>query len=533
MPICALSRMRSAVFFGLIALGLNAYAAGSVAVPDAAMLPAAEPATSPRMAGPLSLHAFLQILVTRNIEVQFSQQNTILTSHLSKGEAALYEPSFFTSIRNEGRNRQRTPGERLQNTFTASTAILDEQVKSGEAGIRGRLPSGGEISLSYKTTSKSNNLISQSSAFSTEYTDILNLTFKQPLLRNAGRAVTETDRRVAELEHKVALQQWVQQLMKSSIDGVTLYWQLHKAQDTVRLRQEALTASETLMADTGNRIAAGKVPASALSELRSASLNREAELVRSQQALHEAQGKLSTSLNRAWGSAASMQTLPSALLFETVTPLTTESLEQMLAQWPPHQIALMRQQQAQSRLDFARNQIKPSLDFILGYGGTGFSNKPDEARKLASDPSRYPDWYVGINFEVPLNGNQKAQQQFLAQSARVAQSELELQAIRSSFANDAAFRHGDIQSTLAVLNLSKAEVTLRQSLLDTERHRVQIGVGTLGNLLQKQADLIESRQRLLENQTRHALAVATWQYTQGSLLTDNGIHILDESPSPL
>lgn len=530
MPIYVMSRLRSAGFWGVIVLSVNAYAAGSMAAPDTVRAQAVEPEISPRMGGALSLNAFLQILVIRNTEIQFSKQNSVLAGHLSDAEAALYEPSFITSARNEGRNRQRTPDERLQNTFTAGTAVLDERDKSRELGIRGKLPSGGELSLSYKTSIKSNNLISQSSAFSTEYKDTLNLTFKQPLLRNAGRAVTETDRRVAELEHKVALQQWVQQLMKSSIDGVALYWQLYKAQGTVKLRQEALAASEALMVDTRNRIAAGKVPTSALSELRSVSLNREAELVYSLQGLREAQSKLSTSVNMGWGSAASAQTLPPPTVFETAIPLTTETFEQMLAQWPPHQIALIRQQQAQSRLDFARNQIKPSLDLILGYGGTGFSNKPDEARKLATNPHRYPDWYVGIIFEVPLNGNQKAQQQFLAQSARVTQSELELQAIRSSFANDAAFRQGDIQSTLDVLNLSKAEVTLRQSLLETERQRIQIGVGTLGNLLQKQADLIESKRRSLENQIRHALAVATWQYTQGSLLTANGIHVLDESP---
>jgi len=478
----------------------------------------------------LSPQSFLQLLLARSIEVQYSKLSTDVARFLKQGEAALYEPLAFMALREEGRNRQRTAEERLQTSLT--TGLLDESVRSDEFGIRNKLPTGGEISVSYKASRKDNNLIPHpsTSTFGTEYTTLLNLTLKQPLLRNAGRSVTETDRRVAELEYKIALQQFTQQALKSSIDGMSLYWQLHRAQEATALRKEATANAEALLADAGARMEAGKVAASAVLELQGVMLNRQADLARSQQALREAQSKVATSLNLVWNGSNPIGTAAQQDRNEPALPMDTPALDVALRTWSPYQVALLKQQQAQARLNFAQNQMHPLVDLVMSYGGTGYSNLPQDARKYAG-AATYPDWYVGLNFELPLNGNQKAQQQYLAQSARLTQAELEILAIQNSFANDLVVRLSDLRNASIVLKSSHEEVKLRQTILDNEHQRIKLGSGSLGTLIQRQADLTESKQRLLENRVRFELAMATWQYTRGSLLTDNHIQVTDERTS--
>lgn len=478
--------------------------------------------------GALSPDAFLRILIARSVEVRYSKLSADVARHLRQGESAQYEPTAFLGIREEGRNRQRTPDERLQNTFTTGTAILDEKAHSDEIGLRSKLPTGAEVSVSYKAAGKKNNLISQTSTFDTEYTTLLNLTLKQPLLRNAGRTITETDQRIAILEHKIAVQQLIQQAQKSCVDGLTLYWQLHRAQESVNLRKEAIASTEALIEDTNARISAGRVPAGALLELRGVMLNRQAELTRSQQALREAQSKVATALNVEWRESRPTYTSPKLRTVDTSTTSNMPDLEELLNVWSPYRIALLKQQQAQIRLNFAKNQTLPLVDLVMSYGGTGFSNKLSDASKVSADGA-YPDWYVGVNFEVPIGGNKKAQQQYLAQHTRLTQSELEVQAIRTSLSNDMFIRYGDLQNAIAVMELSRQEIQLRESIFNNERQRVQLGSGSLGSLIQKQVDLIESRQRLLENQVRYELALATWQYTSGSLLIVNGIEISEQT----
>lgn len=508
---------------------LCAAALGSYASPNPSETPpgqanaiAAQPAGVLPLSG-LSQQAFLHLLLARNIEVQYSKLGADITNFLKAGEAALYESTAFITVREEGRQRQRTPDERLQNTFTANTAILDEQGRSEEFGVRGKLPTGAEVSLSYKLTRKSNNLIPQTSAFTTEHNALLNLTLKQPLLRNAGRSVTETDRRVAELEHQISLQQLIQQTFKTCIDGLSLYWQVHRAQETLALRQEALTSTQALLVDAKDRVSAGRVPASTLLELQGVLLNRQAELTRSQQALGEAQSKLSTALNVAWSQALTIQTQPTRATQDQLLP-SSAAPDEALRLWSPYQIALLKQQQAQTRLNFAANQTQPTVDFVMSYSGTGYSNLPQVARNIA-EQGTYPDWFLGLNFEFPLNGNQKAQQQYLAQSARLTQAELELLAIQNSFGNDLQVRLSDLKNAQLITQSSHKEVQLRQTIFENERQRVNLGVGLLGTLIQKQVDLTEAKQRLLENQVRYEIAMATWQYAQGRLLTDYQIEV--------
>jgi outer membrane protein TolC len=478
----------------------------------------------PRLAA-LDQQGFLQLLVMRSVEVQYSKLNTEVAEHLMQGEAGLYETTAFTSIREEGRSRQRTADERLQNTFTAGTAILNETGHTEEVGIRNKLPWGTEVSLSYKVARKTNNLIPQTSSFDTEYNTLLNLTLKQPLLRNAGRSVTETDRRVAALEHQIALHQLTQQTLKTSVDGLALYWQLYRAEATLLLRQSAHASTEALLADTKARIDAGKFPASAMLDVQGILLNRQAEVTRSNQAVREAQGKIATALNIVMQDGNIPTTRPRLQPLDVPLAPAPETPELALDLWPPYQISMLKFEQAQARLNYAQNQMQPLADFVLGYSGTGYDNKVQNARQVATQGS-YPDWYFGINIELPLNGNQKAQQQYLAQSARLTQAELEIFAIKNSFSNDLLVRHSDLAQARAVLIASNDEVALRQALFDNERQRHQLGVGLLASLIQKQVDLTEARQRLLENQIRFEVALDTWQYTQGNLLSAHQIRVV-------
>jgi outer membrane protein TolC len=467
---------------------------------------------------------FLKLLVMRSLDVQYSRLNANIAKHNEAAEAALYEPAEFVSLRREGRYRQRSLEELQQNS--SSITNLDEANSSEEIGLHGKIPSGAEVSLSYKLARKRNNLIPQNSLglYDSEFTGLLSLTLKQPLLRNAGRNVTETDKRVAELESRAALQQLMQQTLKTSIDGLTLYWQLHRAQETARLRQDALDASESLLADTQSRISAGRTAASTLLEVQGVILNRKAELVRSMQALREAQSKLLTAINLVADDTAPASTTPQWHSPDQTTPPATDVKDQILSRWPPYQIALIRQEQARIRLDFAQNQIKPSLDLVMSYGATGLGYDRTSAVK-SSTGGRFPDWFVGLNLELPMRANQKAQEQYLAQAQRLEQAALELVAIDNAFSNDLSVRMADLRNAQTVFELSRSEVELRQKIFEHEQQRIQIGSGSISSLIQKHSDLIEARQRLLENQIRYEVALASWQYTNGTLLIDNNIEI--------
>jgi outer membrane protein TolC len=479
----------------------------------------------------LNQQLFLQLLIQRSVEVQYSQMNTDVSRHLKKAEAGLYETVSFMSVRSEARLRQRTALERSQSLSATGVPNLDENANIAEIGIRNRLPSGAELSLSYKTVGRTNNLIPQLSngQFDTEYNAWLNLTLKQPLLRNRGRDVTETDRQVATLEHSITLEQLKQQILKISIEGLTSYWQLYRAEETLSLRKNILSSTEALLADARSRVLAGKLPSTAVLEVQAAMLSRQAEVARSEHVVREAQAKVATALNLGLGSMPAISAKPRLQKRDPVIPEISPQTESVLQLWPAYQIAKLKFNQAKTRLNFAKNQMLPLFDLVLGYSGTGYSYEARNALTTA-ERIRYPDWYVGVNIEVPLEGNQKATQQFLAQSSRLSQSELELIAIATSFSNDLEVRRSDLLQSHNLLVASHDDVALRKKIFDNEQQRYRLGVGLLGTLIQKQVDLSDSQQRLLENQIRFEIALATLQYAQGNLLNEHQIELVSLTP---
>ena len=500
---------------------LPAPAATTAASPSAAV-PAPVPDSLP---AELDQRGFLQILTLRNADIRYSRLGAQAAAYARDAEAAIYEPIVFATVRQEGRERQRTFEERLQNLQTSSTEVLDEQVQVRELGVRGRLPSGGELSATYRMTDRENNLIALSRN-SNEYTGGLVLSFKQPLMRGRGRDITETDRRIAELEYALALSQLQQQMQKVGADGLAVYWQVYKAQETVRYREESQRNTQRLIVDTRQRIEGGRVPAAALLDLRSVLLTRESELLRARQALGEAQVKLLTTLNL----PATRQDV-TALRPQWGAPLPADvdaqgadesAAEAALATWGPLRQAELRREQAAVRLAFASNQIKPQVDLVVNYSGTGLGYRRGTAQKLALG-SRYPDWFVGLNMELPAHGNDRAKAQYLAQAQRRDQAELEIQSIRLAFANDLRSRWLDVRNATEVLANSEADYRLRVQIDAVERERYRLGAGSLSAVIQQEAEMIEAGLRRLDSQVRLEVALATWYYLRGELLAQAGI----------
>ena len=477
----------------------------------------------------LSPKLLLQLVISRSAEVNYSRAQIEVAGQLSAAEAALYEVVAYSTLRRDGGPRQRTIEERIASVSTSSQTILYEQVKNAEAGVRTRLPSGADLSLSYKLRQRSNNIIASAATSDTEYDAALVVGFRQPLLKGRGRDVVETDLRVARGEHRIAMLQYEQQLLKSGTDALAVYWQLYRALEVQRIRDAALDYAHRVAADTGARIDAGKLASSNRIEAQAAVLLREVEQIRAVQGVREAESRLETLLNIS-GLAEHQLSLvvrPGTPDFSAVELGTAaQRYEQALTRWPALEIARMRREQAGVRLDFARNQSLPTLDLVLSRTNTGLSNDNHTAREL-TEQSRYPAWSIGLNLEIPLEGNQKARSQYRAQGARVHQAEIEIESIRTALANDVRMRWDQASGGAQEVTRMDTDVALRTELLRIEQVRYDAGLGQLSQLLQRETELTDSRQRLVESNARLGQANDALLSADGSLLAHYDITLKD------
>ncbi len=492
---------------------------------------------APLRARPTTLDArtLLQLALLQNSDLLYAKLQSRVAAEGFEAETGLYRPIAYGALRREGRSRPRTIEERLTAAL-GGIARLEELGRSGEMGLRVRTPTGAEASLSLRSGQRRSNVIG-SAQFATgdsESAGALVLTLRQPLLRGAGREVTETDLRVADAERAIGGWQLRQQALRVGSDALGAFAQLQRAYVAQTLRLQALDNARSLLADTRARIDGGRLAPAAIEEAQLAVAGREAEVARGVQAVAEAEARVRVLLDLpaddgGWALAGGVGSTGAA-----ATPPITEPgsataraaarLPAAQAAWPALRIAQLRRAQAVQRLTLADDRLKPAFDVQLSYSSNSLTAGPLDAAQQATR-GRNPDWAVGLAVELPLGGDERAKAQQRAQALRLQQAELEIRAVRQALASDL---HSRVVQLDAIHN-EQAQLTRdlesRRALFAADELQFNAGSAPLNRLLRRQADLLEAQLRIADVETRVALARVALQLADGTLLEAHDVRI--------
>jgi len=470
----------------------------------------------------------LQLVIERNAQILMSRMQARASGLVAEGERAVYDPVLFSSLRREGRARQRT-GDEIITTLNAPTQneLLDEDANSLESGLRQRASTGAELSMSVRLNRRRNNLVPMT-ATHPEQKQALVVSVRQPLMRGMGRQVVETDMEVARLDGEIALLDYRQQLERVSAEALTAYWQLQRAREVLTVLARSRDTSRSLLRDIESRVEVGRVAPIGAVEARGALMLREAEIARTEQSLRDAEARIK-GLLRATGEERRPEALKiiantPARKFDYQPDTSITAIERAVDRWPAVRIAALRRDQSVVRLNFADNQRRPSLDLQASYSTSGMAYEFGRAWEFART-TRFPDWYIGVNFEVPLIGNRKANSLYEAQALRLRQSEEELNSVRAGIAIDLRARLDQLISSRDEIGRYAAEVDLRRQLLELERRQLTSGISRVGQVLQREADFVESSLRMIESETRAALLLTGIMLADGSLLPRHSIEV--------
>lgn len=470
----------------------------------------------------------LQLVVERNAQILMSRMQARASGLVAEGERAVYDPVLFSSLRREGRARQRT-GDEIITTLNAPSQneLLDEDVNSLESGLRQRASTGAELSMSVRLNRRRNNLVPMTATHA-EQKQSLVVSVRQPLMKGMGRQVVETDMEVARLDGEIALLDYRQQLERVSAEALSAYWQLQRAREVLGVLARSRDTSRSLLRDIESRVEVGRVAPIGAVEARGALMLREAEIARTEQSLRDAEARIK-GLLRATGEERRPEALKiiantPARKFDYQPDMSITAIERAVDRWPAVRIAALRRDQSVVRLNFADNQRRPSLDLQASYSTSGMAYEFGRAWEFART-TRFPDWFIGVNFEVPLVGNRKANSLYEAQALRLRQSEEELNSVRAGIAIDLRARLEQLISSRDEIGRYAAEIDLRRQLLELERRQLSLGISRVGQVLQREADFVESSLRMIESETRAALLLTGIMLADGSLLPRHSIEV--------
>ncbi len=388
------------------------------------------------------------------------------------------------------------------------------------AALEAMIPSGARTRLGFDVRHLNNNL-QPFRVVEQEWSSFFGLSIVQPLLKGAGKNVTMAAVRVAALESDQAYQEFRRQMMVILVGAEVAYRNLYFAQEQQRFYQESLGIVTKFAKDVEARFEAGKATELDVLNARVAVSGREARLAVADQSLAEA-------MNMAIGFAGpeAVPPLRAARPDSSIqTDFNVAHCFDAAQRYNPEYLGRQRQITIESlRLDLAKNQRKPTLDFLGSIGLTGLSESFSDSLTDIGN-ARYPTWSVGLEFRVPIGGGRKAKSDLKIAELRRRQAIRQLGLLRTQL-------RGAVENALLKVRATKANMTslaettnLNQKLLHTEMERLDTGKSSTGNVLEAEDALFEARNLELQNLTELQQALLELDILMGVVLEKRGIEL--------
>ena len=390
-----------------------------------------------------------------------------------------------------------------------TTGNLDDRfVQSqwgGTAGVARRNRLGGEFEISQDLGYLNNNSIflvpsNQGSAR-------LQINYRQPILRGAGRSYNESLILLANLEAGSAGDEFIVTLQSNLADVAQEYWELYRLRAELLQKLRLVDAAEQVLKQLEARI---ELDSSQRNILRTRSVleRRRAELARLDASIRNAEARLKLKVN-----APELISVARTELTPTESPTTglypvdlADALSTALTHRRDISQVIRKIKAANVRHGVAKNELLPRLDMIVGTYVAGLDGNSDVFNSWVNQfRDGTPGLNVGFEFRLP-QGNRAAK---ATQQRRAWELNRELY----RFKNTVETAMTEVEIAVREVKTNYQEMQSRyQAMVSTGREseylrdRWEMLPGNEDSVIQLLEDLLDSQERLAEQEAAYSRA---------------------------
>jgi outer membrane protein len=175
------------------------------------------------------------------------------------------------------------------------------------------------------------------------------------------------------------------------------------------------------------------------------------------------------------------------------------------------------QENKQIQVEYARNQLRPMLDFVAGYSQNGLGGNRivrDYSKGIFGAPiigfstggfldsldslfsQKYVGYTIGFNFKVPI-GNDEARANSAQAQIDYRQGEDRIRAMRQKVALEVRQAQDNVEMNLARIQTAEVTVRYQERRLQGEQDKYALGATTTRSIIEAQRDLLDAQSRLL------------------------------------
>ncbi|MEM7010190.1 MAG: TolC family protein [Verrucomicrobiota bacterium] len=419
---------------------------------------------------------------------------------------------------------------------TGFTGRLDEDTGEVDFGIRKKIKTGAEVSLSNKLTTLESN--SEFLDPNPQTSSQLVLRILQPLGRGGGYQYNLATLKIAHLESEMATAEQVNGLESFLLEVNRAYWGVYLARAAYLQKVALVEETEALV----NRIEKrGEIDAeattSALARAKSSLVERKTSLIRSETAVRNAEEQLRALVNdpeQPIGGGGEIIPASQPVVTEPIGSFEETALVALGRRSEIVQgVAQVRS--AGLRLDMAKNERKPLLNLFGELRYSGDDGGRDLGGALSDQYDQGAGWLVGMNFEQSLEKNlqegryTRRQYEFRREVARVHE-------LVNDVIVDATTTHREVLTSYRAMQGRYQTVLANRAELKQLKDRLDAGEvdGSIGQQLQLILDSLE-RSQLAEEEFLIAVvaynaALASVERAKGTFLEIHDFEI-ERGPS--
>ena len=475
---------------------------------------------------PLSIEQLLLSALEHSAQIKvFSDLPLIRETAITEADAAFDWTAFMES-------RWDDTSVPVGSTLTTGgpERFLDQNFNYS-VGARRRNTFGGQVEVSQRVGHQRNN-----SVFflpNDQGNSQLTVSYTQPLLRGAGKVYNTSLTVLAQIDTKIARDEFSRQLQSHLLEVTRAYWSLYMERATLLQKQRLLSRADQILQDLERRQSLDTVNSQVV-RARAAVESRRAEILRAETAVRNAESKIRALTNDPrWGDSDASELIPSNTPFRVFTDVDMASAMNTAMRSRPEIGQAIKQCKASSvRMSMAKNEVLPALNMILESYASGLRGDSDIGGAWTDQFAEgRPSYSAGLQYEVPIWNR--------AAKARLQRRRLEVRQLQNQFRTTAETVKLEVAVAVRELRTSYQEMGAKMRSMQaaaaevnyiSERWKALGGEDRaaslmLEDLLSAQTRLADAEFGFLNSSLTYNLAQMNYKKAVGTLLQDERIQV--------
>lgn len=526
--------------------------------PAQVALPAA-PAGNPQNIGdlirsgqlPLAMGDLITLILQNNLDVGVDRLSPLSSQYVIE---TMYRP-FEPTLKMQATVTRNTTAATTVLAGSASPSTLSG---SYDIGFTQTLPTGTLLGVDATLSRSSSN--SSLSSLNPNWSAALRYSFTQHLLQNFGRAANLHSVHVAQLNQKISNTQFERQLIDLVAQAQRSYWDLVFSAEDIKVKQRSVDLAQKTLSDNQTQVRIGTLAPIDVVQAESDVATRQLQLVTSTYTERQTQDqvkKLITNQGDPGMVLAKLAPMQGVRRPEAADTLPVEEEIRIALENRPEIKQLQLDLQSKKLdVDYAKNQLLPTVDFIAQYtqngvAGTKVNNpnsffgnipvcgpavpatvsclNPDLIGGLGTGLGQlfsynYSGYSAGINIQIPLS-NRAAKGEHARATTDMHTSEQRL----NSQAQQIAL---DVRNALTQVEMSKAQIEastkareLAERRLEAEQKKFDLGASTIRFVLEEQRNVAQAQTDELQSLVSYTKALVELDRATGMTLKKNNVEI--------